>query len=592
MFNKRKSLLLGILAAATATGLALGVNGVVDAYVGEPVEVSAASSVATFSSDDVVSNSGYQAYSNDDWGITFGGNNISIGTNKGNRSKCNLASYSQYVVADFISTSSTAAGFYNKISLDNISSIDVSYTGGSNYGRAIGYLVHSNDNQNFALVDLNNSGVQQGDSIGVKDQIYSFDFSTNLSGYFALIFVDTGSDGNFRIDSVVADFYQGAAVSTPDDAKPVSVTLDIGTGKNSFAQGEDFDPTGYSITVEYASDSEPDYKDSEVIDGTDERLTWQFNSDEIGEIDLSVTFNDGKNEPVVSNVVKIEITKPVIYDYLTASTLGLAGSYQNFNGKSFDSKASYSGNAMKSSAGEIQIRNADDKDPSGIVVTSSDKNAVSINVSFRKNLTERILEVYGSNTPYTSINDLYGSNPGKLIYEFKTDDGDTQFAKLSGEYKYLGIRSAGNAIYINSIEIGYEDDSSDASSAAVEFANLFLGKSLCDDGVTAPSVETWNTLAASFNDISAASKETFKTAVANVSGTEVEQCVARYDYIVGKYGTEKYNDFMGRNPAPIASALSIRNSDDVMDIAVISALAVAGIAAAGAFVFLRRKKEA
>ena len=43
MFNKRKSLLLGILAAATATGLALGVNGVVDAYVGEPVEVNAVS---------------------------------------------------------------------------------------------------------------------------------------------------------------------------------------------------------------------------------------------------------------------------------------------------------------------------------------------------------------------------------------------------------------------------------------------------------------------------------------------------------------------------------------------------------------------
>lgn len=43
MFTKRKSLLLGFLAAATATGLALGVNGVVDAYVGEPAEVSAAS---------------------------------------------------------------------------------------------------------------------------------------------------------------------------------------------------------------------------------------------------------------------------------------------------------------------------------------------------------------------------------------------------------------------------------------------------------------------------------------------------------------------------------------------------------------------
>ena len=42
----------------------------------------------------------------------------------------------------------------------------------------------------------------------------------------------------------------------------------------------------------------------------------------------------------------------------------------------------------------------------------------------------------------------------------------------------------------------------------------------------------------------------------------------------------------------VSPALSIRNSDDLMDIAVISALAVAGIAAAGAFVFLRRKKEA
>ena len=42
MFTKRKSLLLGFLAAATATGFALGVNGVADAYVGEPVGVNAA----------------------------------------------------------------------------------------------------------------------------------------------------------------------------------------------------------------------------------------------------------------------------------------------------------------------------------------------------------------------------------------------------------------------------------------------------------------------------------------------------------------------------------------------------------------------
>ena len=125
-----------------------------------------------------------------------------------------------------------------------------------------------------------------------------------------------------------------------------------------------------------------------------------------------------------------------------------------------------------------------------------------------------------------------------------------------------------------------------------EFASEFLAASLCDGGINAPSQDIWNTLSTKFETLSDTDKEAFKAAVANVSGTEIEQCVARYDYIVGKYGLETYNDFMGRNPARIASALSIRNSDDVMDIAVISALAIAGIAAAGAFVFLRRKKEA
>ena len=590
MFNKRKSLLLGILAAATATGLALGVNGVVDAYVGEPVGVNAVAGnlLATF---DVSMPSGYNPHENvtssdgTKWSASFGQSTF-FGSND------NIDNYSRLILNDFISIQGVSATEKYKAALvcenplSNVGSFDfdfseLKYAGSVNVTAIYSESSRSSDSTFNKIGDT--ITLTSPDTYGASFNTVDGDF------YFGLLFE---SDNYFRIKNPVANFYEGESATTPDDAKPVSVTLDIGTGKNSFAQGEDFDPTGYSVTVEYASDSEPDYEDSEVVDGTDERLTWQFNSDQIGETDLSVTFNDGKNEPVVSNVVKIEITKPVIYDYLTASTLGLAGKYQNFNGRSFDSKASYSGNAMKNSNGEIQIRNTSGKDPSGIFVTSSDKYVVSINVSFGNNPSPRILEVYGRDTPYTSIDDFYGSNPGKLIYEFKTDDGDTQFAKLSGEYKYIAVRPADSTLYLDSIEIGYEDDSSDAPSAAVEFANLFLSESLCNDGVTAPDVDAWDLLGLYFEDISADSKEIFKTATANAEGTEIEQCVARYDYIVGKYGAETYNDFMGRKPAPIASALSIHNSDDVMDIAVISAIAIAGIAAAGAFVFLRRKKEA
>lgn len=183
-----------------------------------------------------------------------------------------------------------------------------------------------------------------------------------------------------------------------------------------------------------------------------------------------------------------------------------------------------------------------------------------------------------------------GTNFGKAVASivFPSDGTSISYADEAG-FKAVKVSHSNskNQIGWEYVALELVED-----TEAFDFANTFLKEELCDDGLTAPSVETWNTLAASFDDISAASKETFKTAVAKVSGTEIEQCVARYDYIVGKYGADTYNDFMGRNPAPIASALSIHNSDNVMEIAVISALAVAGIAAAGAFVFLRRKKEA
>ena len=197
-------------------------------------------------------------------------------------------------------------------------------------------------------------------------------------------------------------------------------------------------------------------------------------------------------------------------------------------------------------------------------------------------------------TDKTQTTDLLVSNDGISFgnavasIDFPLDGTSISYADEAG-FKAVKVSHSNS-----SNQIGWEYVALELveDTGASDFAKTFLGKELCDGGLTAPNVDTWNTLAASFNEISAASKETFKTAVANVSGTEIEQCVARYDYIVGKYGLETYNDFMGRNPARIASALSVRNSDDVMDIAVISALAIAGIAAAGAFVFLRRKKEA
>ena len=71
--------------------------------------------------------------------------------------------------------------------------------------------------------------------------------------------------------------------------------------------------------------------------------------------------------------------------------------------------------------------------------------------------------------------------------------------------------------------------------------------------------------------------------------TDSEFEAARTRYLAWAAANGDNSPYSGEYVSP---ALSIRNSDDLMDIAIISALAIAGIAAAGAFVFLRRKKEA
>ena len=193
--------------------------------------------------------------------------------------------------------------------------------------------------------------------------------------------------------------------------------------------------------------------------------------------------------------------------------------------------------------------------------------------------------------------DLYISNDGNSYGEkvkSLTISSDTESLQYSDNAGFKAAKfeaTSDNQVGWDYISIELAEETTD-NSEAVAFAEMFLEEITCDDGVTAPNASNWDDIALLYDDLTSADKEVLKTASANAEGTEIEQCVARYDYIVGKYGPETYNDFMGRKPAPIASALSIHNSDDVMDIAVISALAVAGIAAAGAFVFLRRKKEA
>lgn len=91
---------------------------------------------------------------------------------------------------------------------------------------------------------------------------------------------------------------------------------------------------------------------------------------------------------------------------------------------------------------------------------------------------------------------------------------------------------------------------------ASDYSTDFLASITCDStGNTAPKFTSpyasWSELASAYSALSSSEQSVLTSMQANPNGSTAQQAVAKYDYIVGKYGTETYEDFMGRNPEPL-----------------------------------------
>ena len=157
-----------------------------------------------------------------------------------------------------------------------------------------------------------------------------------------------------------------------------------------------------------------------------------------------------------------------VRDELTADVLGLKSSYDDFTATG-TSGAGYAGNAMKATGGEeagaIQMRS---KGNSGIVVTSPGGTRVkSIIVEWNSGTsTSRELDVYGKNSAYSAATDLYG-NTGKQGDDLGSIPCGTTTFEVTGEYKYIGLRSNDGALYLDKLTIVWETGEATQVSAPV-----------------------------------------------------------------------------------------------------------------------------
>ena len=181
---------------------------------------------------------------------------------------------------------------------------------------------------------------------------------------------------------------------------------------------------------------------------------------------------EGCNDSEVSEVTftKVVVEEGQIVDKLTRELTGVEGnSYSEWSGKIVNS-AVYAGQ----SAGDynaIQLRSNNSN--SGIITTQSGGKVKKIIVEWNKNTnTERILNVYGKNSAYSSPEDLYDTDKdGTLIGSISY--GTTEL-EITNEYTYIGLRSADGAMYLNSIRIVWEVESAeDDDSTSDVWGSLF-----------------------------------------------------------------------------------------------------------------------
>lgn len=115
--------------------------------------------------------------------------------------------------------------------------------------------------------------------------------------------------------------------------------------------------------------------------------------------------------------------------------------------------AVYAGQSAKNNGIQLRSNNSN----SGIVSTVSGGKIKKVIVTWNSNCAaDRALSVYGSNTAYTNATELYGEAlVGEKIGTI--ENGTSTELTVTGDYKYVGVRSSSGALNMDAIEFVWDE---------------------------------------------------------------------------------------------------------------------------------------
>lgn len=164
-----------------------------------------------------------------------------------------------------------------------------------------------------------------------------------------------------------------------------------------------------------------------------------------------------------------------IVDTLNREFTGISGtSYDSWTNSSNTSGISYAGQSAGGN-NAIQLRSSNSN--SGIVVTANSEghNAKRVVINWNSNTASgRVVDVYGKNVAYTDPTDLYSNNDTKGTKIGSITCGTNTTLIINNEYQFIALRSNSGALYIDSLDIQWGEDSItyDYSNISIRFGAL------------------------------------------------------------------------------------------------------------------------
>ena len=342
--------------------------------------------------------------------------------------------------------------------------------------------------------------------------------------------------------TVSKSYHPGETISSSD--------LTVKDNNNNVITAFEFDDDGYRFTYDDANSG-----------GTTTSKTFT-NSVSYSNLVCSLTVQ-------VSRVNYVAPSDPVT-DTITASDLtATATSYKDFSNVSKSSSARYAGNSAKDSSGNIQMRSGSS---SGLVSTTSGGTITSVTITVGSG--SNTINVYGSNTAYSSAANLYNSSTqGTLV----GSTSSTKTITFTTGYAYVGIRSNSGAVYLRSIAINYGSE-----DTAVNVSNYIMYTDTTNQCTTKYSVAKGY-----FQGLSTSERATFMTSNEYVVSTARERLEAWARYH-GETISLSNGDYVVSKVSVLNPFINSTNNNTLVIIIIVSAISVSII---GAYFFIRRRKE-